>query len=402
MKRTRIAAIDVGATKVCTIMADTNGNGNLRITGVGMAASRQSDSDISEDINDATLLISPSVKRAEKMAGYRLKSACVSISGRDSFSRNNLGVISIPHDNEIVRPADRKRVLELAQSVTVPDDQRLLHVIPRSYTLDGQENIKDPVGMHGFRLHADTHVVTAPAASVDSMGRCFSGLGICVTDLVLKSLASAEAVLTADETQTGVILVDIGGSTTSIAIFRDGSVFWTATIPVGGNHITNDIAVGLGLDFNAAEALKKEYGSVMQSKGIGDSDVAVTEGGCSISCNDLYEVIEARLEELFRLILLQLPQTDCAKTIPSGIVLTGGSCKLAGMVELANKITCLPVRIGTPHNTSNNDGVLRDPACSTCVGLLYWKLKNDSSPNYNTRRFSLHGLLPRGLGLSWR
>lgn len=257
MKRTRISAIDVGSTKVCTIMADTNGADGLRILGVGVTASQGIEKTVVVNTRHAAASISQSVRKAEKMAGYRLKSAYIGVSDTDMSSLNNCGVISVSRNDQLVHAADQKRALEVAQSVEIPDDQRLLHIIPRSYTLDEQANIKDPVGMSGFRLGVETHIVSTAAISIQNLTRCIMHLGVGIDGLVLESLASAEAVLTEDERQSGVVLADIGGAVTDIAVFKDGSVCHTSTLPVGGHHITNDIAVGLGLAFGLAEEMKK-------------------------------------------------------------------------------------------------------------------------------------------------
>ena len=394
MKRTKIAAIDIGSTKVCTIMADINDTGALRILGVGTAASHGLEKGMVVNTRDAAASISQSVKKAEKMTGYRLKSAYVGISGEGMSSLNSRGAISIPYNNELVHTADRKRALEVARSVEVADDQRLLHVIPRSYTLDGQGNIKNPVGMHGFRLNVETHIVTAPVISVQNLTSCVMSLGVGIDGLVLKSLASAEAVLTGDEKQNGVMLADIGGGTTDVAVFKNGSVWHTSTLPVGGHNVTNDIALGLELPFGLAEEIKIKYGNVMSSEKDSD-DVTVTENGHSVSYHDLCEVINARIEELLRLILVQMPQTNYAEALPSGLVLTGGSCNLPGIVELGREATRLPVRIGTPVNPDGDNDTLYDPAYATSVGLLYWKMKNEGSQGWRTRRWDLHVLLPR-------
>ena len=397
MKRIKIAAIDVGSTKVCTIMADINDTGALRILGVGTAASHGLEKSMVVNTRDAAASISQSVKKAEKMTGYRLKSAYVGISGEGMSSLNNRGAISIPHNNELVHTADRKRALEVARSVEVADDQRLLHVIPRSYTLDGQGNIKNPVGMHGFRLNVETHIVTAPVISVQNLISCVMSLGVGIDGLVLKSLASAEAVLIGDEKQNGVMLADIGGGTTDVAVFKNGGVWHTSTLPVGGHNVTNDIALGLELPFGLAEEVKIKYGNVMSSEKDSD-DVTVTENGHSVSYHDLCEVINARIEELLRLILVQMPQTNFTEAFPSGLVLTGGSCNLPGITELGREAIHLPVRIGTPVNIDNDNDNLRDPAYATSVGLLYWKMNNEGSHDWQTKTWGLHVSLPRFLG----
>ncbi len=397
MKRKQIAAIDFGATKVATVMADTNGAGALRIVGVGMAASQGIERRIITNTKQAAATILQSVREAEKMAGYRLKSACVSVSGAGIRSLNSRGLISIPHSNQLVHAADRKRALEIAQSTEIPDDQRLLHVIPRSYNIDGQGSIMNPVGMYGFRLNVETHIVTADTEQVQSLTRCITSNGIGISGLVLKSLASAEAVITEDEKQNGVVLADIGGDITDIAIFKDGSAYHTATLPVGGHHVTNDIAVGLGIPFHLAEAIKKKY-DVLTPETDGGSDVTVTENGCSVSYHDLREIAGARIEEIFRLILLQIRASDDAKPIRSGLVITGGSGSSQGIVKLGRAITRLPVRIGSPLNLYSNDDMLCDPAYATSVGLLYWKMKSHGSQNNWSKRDRLGVLFPRWLG----
>ena len=362
MKRTRIASIDAGASKVVTVMADMNGSRDLRILGLGEAASQGMERDRIANPRQVAAAISQSVKKAEKVAGYRLKSACVAISGTDTSSVTNRGTISIPHSDQQVRAADRKRALHVAIKVEMPVEQRLLHIIPRSYTLDGQGNIKNPVGMHGLHLDVEAHTVTTTAASVKSLTDCMMSLGIGVNRLVLKSLASADAVLTEDEKRNGVILADIGGNATDVTVFRDGSVYHTSTLPVGGHNVTHDIAVGLGLSWETAELVKKEHGDVTISEVQGTTDDVVTESGHTISRGDLREIIAARIEELFRLIILQLPQFGYVKDIPSGLVITGGSCSLPGITEVGRMVTELPVRIGSPIHSLVGAETLHAPA----------------------------------------
>ena len=397
MKKTKIAAIDVGSTKVCTIMADANDAGELRILGFGMAGSHGLQKGVVVNSREASTSILQSVRKAEKMTGYKLKSAYVGISGEGMHSVNNRGNISIPHNDELVHDTDRKRALEVAQSVNVTDDQKLLHVIPQSYTLDGQGNIKNPVGMHGFRLNVETHIVAAPVESVNNLTRCITSLGIKVDGLVLKSLASAEAVLTEDERQNGVVLADIGSGVTDVAVFKNGNIYQTSTLPVGGYNVTNDVALGLGIPFDIAVEIKIKYGNVIPAEKDGD-DTTVTEKGHSVSYHDLCDIIEARVEELLRLILVQIPQTNYAKAFPAGLVLTGGSCNLPGITELGQKATRLPVRIGIPSNIDDENDNLRNSSYATSVGLLYWKMKNEGSQGWQTKRWEPHISLPKFLG----
>jgi cell division protein FtsA len=399
MKRTQIAAIDVGSTKICTIIADMNGNEDPRILGFGVTASQGLEKGAVVNNKETAASISQSVRKAGKMAGCKLKSAYVSIPGTSTNSLNNRGVISIPNNDELVHAADKKRALEIAQSVEVPSDQKLLHVIPRSYTLDGQHNINNPVGMYGFRLDVETHIITTNATSVRDLVKCLTSLGVCTDGLVLTSLASAEAVLTEDErhNHNGVVLADIGGATTDVAIFKNGSVYHTFTLPVGGQHVTNDIAIGLGISTELAEEMKKKYGDVTPVRERVSTNTTITENEHGVSHYDLCQIIQARIEELFRLILFKVQDIDYTNASPARMVLTGGTCNLPGIAELGCDVTRLPVRIGVPLNIDSDNEALRDPAYATSVGLLYWKMRNEHSQEGGISRRGLQVLLPRWL-----
>ena len=382
MKKTKIAAIDVGTTKVCTIMADINDKGELRVLGVGIAPSSGLQKGLVVNFNEVKESIRQSVRRAERVAGYRLESAYISVTGRHISSVNSQGVIAVTRNDQLVRTEDLKRVLEVASSPKVPDDRKVLHVIPRTYTIDGQTGVRNPVGMHGFRLDVETHVITAGVTSVQNLTKCLISIGINIDGMVLGPLASAEAVLSEEERQNGVLVADIGGGTTGIAVFKDNSIYHTSVLPVAGDRISQDISVGLGLSFDLAEEMKKKYGNVMPiNEGEGESDRTLTEDGHSISYLDLSEVVRIRVEELLRLILLELPQSEYVKLIPSGLVLTGGTANLPGIVELGCQITRLPVRIGIPLNLYGISDTLLDPACATSVGLLLWRIKSEGTQN---------------------
>lgn len=389
MKRKKIAAIDVGTTKVCTIMADIDPDGGWpRILGVGIAPSRGLEKALVININEAKQAISESVKKAEQTAGYKLESAYVGVTGRHISSVNNRGVVAITRDDKMVHTDDLKRVLEVARAVKVPSDRKLLHVIPRTYIIDGQEGVKNPVGMHGFRLDVEAHIITAAVTSVQNLTKCIRGVGIEIDDLVLEPLASAEAVLTEQERQNGVVIADIGGGTTDIAVFKDNSIYHTSVLPVAGYQVSRDISVGLNLSFELAEEMKKKYGNVMPVSNEDErkaSDATITEDGHSISSRDLSDIIRPRIEELIRLILMELPRTDFAKFVPSGLVLTGGTANLPGIAELAEKLTRLPVRVGMPLNLYGVADTLYDPAYATSVGLLLWKVRNQGIKNVQAK-----------------
>jgi cell division protein FtsA len=332
------------------------------------------------NINDAKESIRESVKKAENASGYKVESAYVGVTGRAVSSLNNQGVVAITRGDRLVRPDDLKRVLQSAQSIKVPNDRKLLHVIPRSYAVDGQAGVKNPVGMHGFRLDVETHVITTAVASIQNLAKCIRGIGVDIDDLILEPLASGEAVLSEDEKQVGVVLADIGGGTTDIAVFKEGSIYHTAILPVAGYQLTRDVAIGLGLPFDVAEQMKKRYGSVMPVyEGRSETASAIAEDGHGVSYQDLSDIIKARVEEIMRLILLELPRSEYETLVPAGLVLTGGSSNLAGIDMLGREILPLPVRVGSPTSINGISDVLRDPAYATSVGLLIWGAKHESA-----------------------
>lgn len=377
MKR-KIAAIDVGTTKVCTIMGTLDSSSGLRVLGVGIAPSRGIEKALVANAALAKESIRQSIKQAEMMAGYRLDSAYIGVTGKHITSMNSRGTIAITKSDQLVRPEDLKRVLDVALSVKAPGDRKMLHVIPRSYTLDGQE-VKNPVGMHGYELDVEAHVITAAVASVQNLTKCIQSVGIEIDDMVLEPLASAEAVIAEEEKQAGVLIADIGGGTTDIAVLRDGSIYHTSVLPVAGHQITRDIAAGLGLSFELAEEMKKKYGSLLPTEDE-EADRVIGENGHSVSYRDLCDIMRARVEEMMRLVVLELPRTDYARLIPSGIVITGGGANIPGIVEMTQAITHLPVRIGIPPTLNGvSNSMLNDPRFATSVGLVLWKMKNDGS-----------------------
>ena len=388
MKKRTIASVDVGTTKVCTTIADVNDGGTMRVVGVGVAPSVGLHKGLVVNINEARESIRESVKKAEQSSNYKVESAYVGVTGRHVASMNNRGVVAITRNDRVVRPEDLKRVLASAQSVKVPSDRRLLHVIPRSYAVDGQAGVINPVGMHGFRLDVETHVITAAVTSIQNLVKCIRSIGIDIEDLVLEPLASSEAVLTEDEKQVGIILADIGGGTTDIAVFKSGSIWHTSILPVAGYQLTRDVSIGLGLPFDVAEEMKKRYGSVMpvyESKT--ETTTAISQDGHGVSYQDLCDIIRARVEEIIKLILLELPNSEYENLVPAGLVLTGGTSNLSGIAALGREILRLPVRVGAPGNISGITDTLCDPAYATSVGLLLWAAKNEGRQNWQSRGF---------------
>ena len=393
-KRNILASIDVGTTKVCTIVSDVSDDGDIRVIGVGITPCAGLHKGLVVNISEAKDSIRESVRKAEQASGHRVESAFVGVTGRHVSSLNNRAVVAITRNDRLVRSDDLKRVLTSARSVKIPVDRRLLHVIPRGYAIDGQSGVGNPVGMHGFRLDVETHMITAAVTSVQNLVKCIRGVGVDIDDLILEPLASSEAVLSEDEKQVGVILADIGGGTTDIAIFREGSIWHTAILPVAGYQITRDIAIGLGLPFDVAEEMKKKYGSVTpvyEAKTSIGSEALITDGH-GISHQDLCDILRARVEEILRLIVLEMPNSEYETLVPDGVVLTGGSANLAGIEALGRNTLQLPVRVGIPSNIHGIAENLHDPAYATSVGLLLWGAKNKEMQTWQRR----------GLGLAFR
>ncbi len=389
MKKHRIiSAIDVGTTKICTIIAEAN-DSDVRVVGVGLVPSKGMHKALVVNINEAKEAIRESVRRAEQVSNYKIESAYIGVTGRHVTSMNNRGVVAITRGDRLVRPDDLRRVLTAAQSVKTTADRKLIHVIPRTYAVDGQDGVKNPVGMHGFRLDVETHVITAAVNSVQNLVKCIRGVGIDVEDLVLEPLASSEAVLTEDEKQAGVILADIGGGTTDVCVFREGSIWHTVVLPVAGYQLTRDIAIGLGLPFDVAEEMKKKYGSVLPVyEGKAETPTAMSQDGHGISYQDLCDILRARVEEILKLILLEMPNSDYEKIVPAGLVLTGGSSNLSGISTLGQDVLRLPVRVGAPIDMDGIADELRDPAYATGVGLVLWGARHETKGNWDSQGLS--------------
>ena len=394
MKKYRIGAIDVGTAKVCTIMADVIDEEELRILGVGVVPSKGLHKGLVVNITEARESIKQSVRLAEQMAGCKLESAYVGVTGRHVSSMNNRITVSITRNNQVVHPDDLKRAMTIARAVKMPAEQRMLHIIPREYVVDGQTGVKNPVGMHGTRLDVETHIITAAVTSIQNLTKCIRSLGVEIADLVMEPLASAEAVLEPHERIEGVLLADIGAGTTDLALFKNDTIYHTSVLPVAGYQVTRDISIGLGITHEMAEEMKKRYGDVTpRENDAAQKEIAISGDGHSISYNDLSEVIKVRIEEVLRLIVLELPQGDYHKLIPAGLVITGGGANLAGITELGQKMMKMPVRIGVPARLSGVSDTLNDPAYATGVGLLLWKLRNQYTRLPGARKNNSRGLL---------
>jgi cell division protein FtsA len=380
----KIAAIDIGTTKVCTIMGILDDKFGLRVQGIGIAPSHGIEKAVVANVNQVKESIRQSINKAEMMAGSKLSSAYIGFTGQSMSSENKKATIAITHGDQLVRQDDLKRVLDVALNAEAPGERKILHVIPRAYTLDGQE-VQNPIGMHGNEFGIEAHVITGTSASVQNLTQCINGVGIGIEEFVLEPLAGAEAVLSEEEKQSGALVVDIGGGITNIAVLKDGCIYHTSVLPVAGQHVTQDIAAGLGLLIEQAEEIKKKYGS-LQPLQEGEGDKVLSENGRDVLYGDLSDIINARMEELMRLVMMELPRTDYASLIPAGIVITGGCANIPGIVEMAQNVTRLPVRIGMPSALNGvSSALLNDPAYSTSVGLILWKMKNRRAENQSAQ-----------------
>jgi cell division protein FtsA len=371
-----VVGIDIGTTKVCTLVARVEGDRNLRILGVGIEPAQGIRKGTIVDLQAASQSIAHSIEKAERSSGLEVTAGLVSLAGSHVSSVNSKGVVGI--SGRVIDQEDVARALDAAQAVAIPHNREIIHVIQRGFTVDGQDGIRMPVGMHGYRLEVEAHIITAAAATVENLRQSVQASGVEVTQFVLNPLASAEVVLSETERQMGVVICDIGGGTTDMAIYIDGDVWHTMVLGVGGNHVTSDIAHGLRLSMAQAEEIKRQYGHALQNE-IDEKDVFSArifgdETTTQISRRELAMIIEARMEEIFDLVLQEIKRSGYDGLLPAGMVLTGGSSLLPGTRALASRVMGLPVRIARPENMVGLTDQLHSPAFSTSVGLLYWAL----------------------------
>lgn len=377
-----IVGIDVGTTKVCTLVGRIEAEKSIRILGVGIESSEGIKKGTIIDLESATHAISRSIKQAESTSGLEITTALVSMAGSHVSSVNSRGSTGV--SNGLIEEYDLLRSLEQARAVAIPHDREIIHVIQRSYTVDNQEGIRNPIGMHGYRLEVEAHIITAATATVDNLRKCVHAAGVQTQQFVLNPLASAEVVLTEQERQMGVAVCDIGGGTTDLAIYVDGDVWHTMVLAVGGNHVTQDIAHGLRLPITQAEEIKKQQGHALRAEIGADEYFKIRPFGeerqVQINRQDLAHIIEARVEEVFRLTLQEIKRSGYDGLLPAGMVLTGGTSALPGIQRIASQVLNLPVRIAGPENLLGLVDRLYSPAYSTSVGLLMWALSMHAQP----------------------
>lgn len=373
MRDNILASIDVGSSKICTLVGEVTPESDLRILGVGVTPSQGVKKGMVDNIQEATEAIASSVEKAERSSGSRVLAAHVSISGNHVNSLNNRGIATIPGRERPITKQDIDRAVEEAQALNLPTNREVLHVLPRFFVVDGQEHVSDPVGMYGQRLDMETHIVSGSLTAVQNLTQCVESAGVQVEALVLSPLASAQAVLEEEEKRQGIIVADIGGGTTGIAVFVDGAVFHTSVLPVGGYHLTHDLVAGLRAPFTSVEDLKTEYGSAMPSQVNPEEMVELEAFGGQrhkeVSRRRVAEILQARVEEILEMIYIDAKRAGFDEMVAAGLVLTGGSASLPGIDELAEQVLRMPVRVGLPRGIHGLADSLNSPAYAASVGL---------------------------------
>lgn len=394
-----ICAVDIGSTKIATIAATkTKDDENVRVIGFNATKSKGVKRGLIVDIDQVTSAVEESVDKTERMIGHKISNAFTSVGGPHISSLNSHGVVAIANPHGEITEEDVQRVIEAARAISLSTSRQIIEVSPRGYVVDGQEGIKNPIGMSGVRLEVDTHIITASLTNLKNIDRCLSDLGIENEGFIFSGLASAEAVLTDTEKELGVVLVDIGGGKTDVCVYEEGALAYSSSIPVGARHITNDIAVGLRVSLESAEKIKlflsKELSTEqdVSKKSLEErnlDELKLPEDVHDISLKNLIEnIIGARVEEIYRLIGEELEKSEVAQNIPSGLVITGGGSLTVGMPEMGRRILGLPMRLGRPEGITGLLDEVLDPQYATSVGLILYGRKNIIHEETGLKKFN--------------
>jgi len=405
-----LVGIDVGTSKVVVLIGELTRDGSLTIIGKGAPPSAGLKKGVVINIDQTVSSISTAREQAERLSGYRVESAIVGVGGNHVESQNSRGAVAVSGPRREVSVEDIERATEVARAVTIPSNREVLHVLPRGFVVDGQEGVKDPLGMSAVRLEVETHIVHASATAVQNLTKCVQRAEVRIDELVANSLASADAVLTETERELGVAVADFGAGTIDLALFLDGSPFHAAVLPLGGNNVTNDVAIGLKTSLSAAEALKISHGTADPANIAGDDKVSVEDigegSGRTASRAELAAIIEARMREVFEKIGEEIERAGNRGMLPAGLVLTGGAAQLPGTAELGREVLQMPVRVAVPTGVGGLTDNLLTPAYSNAIGLLLWgartvrgyePLRYESAPAPNVvsrMREWLRGLFP--------
>jgi cell division protein FtsA len=392
-----MVGIDIGTSKVVAIVGEVTPDNKLNIVGVGSHPSQGLKRGVVVNIESTVQSIQRAVEEAELMAGCQIYSAYTGIAGSHIRSINSHGIVAI-RDREVTQ-SDVDRVIDAAKAVAIPADQKILHILPQEFIIDNQDSIREPIGMSGVRLEAKVHIVTGAVSAAQNIVKCMKRCGLMASDIVLEQFASSQSILTDDEKELGVCLIDIGGGTTDIAIFTDGAIRHTAAIPIAGDQVTNDIAIALRTPARNAEDIKIKHACALQD--LADTNQMIdipTVGerqGRHISKRALAEVVEARYEELFNLVAAEIRRSGLEDLMAAGIVLTGGGSKAEGTVELAERVFKVPVRLGVPQHITGLTDVINNPVYATGVGLLLYGMQQRDTNREGLNQSNLKGLWGR-------
>ncbi len=370
-----LVGIDVGTTKVCALIGEFNRDGSLTIVGKGAVPSTGIKRGLVNNIEQTVHSIGEAIEHAERLSGYKIDRAFVGVAGQQVESQNSRGAVAVSGHSREVSREDINRATEVARAISIPSNREVLHVIPRGFIVDGQEGVKDPLGMSAIRLEIETHIVTGSATAVQNLRKCVEAAGVKIDELVVSALASGETVVSETERDLGVAVADMGAGTIDLALFVDGSPFHTAVLPVGGANVTNDVAIGLKTSLQVAEELKVRHGTCDLGSLDDDETISVSvlgePAGRSVSRLDVCRIIEARMRETFELLKAEMDNAGRGM-LPAGLVLTGGAAQLAGAAELGREVLEMPVRVAAPSNVGGLVDNLLTPAYSTSIGLLLW------------------------------
>lgn len=380
MPKNIVVGLDIGSTKVAAIVGEVSDDGEVRIVGVGECPSKGLRKGIIVDIERTAKAVEQAAVIAERMSGCSINSVYVGITGPHIKSVNNRGVVAVANAEREITVEDVQRVLQAAKVIPLPADRRIIHVLPRQYIVDGYDGIIDPVGMAGSRLEVETQIVTGAFASIQNSFKAIEKTGLEVEDFVLNPLASGEAVLLPAEKELAAVVVDIGGGTTEIALFDQGGLWFTSILPVGGDYVTSDLAVGLRTPLAQAEQVKKEHGCVLASLMPDDDYIEISSVGGQdskrVSKKMIASIIEPRMHEIFTMVRQEIINSGYGGLIPGGVILTGGSSAMDGVVELATEVLQMPVRLGFPTNVGGLSDIFQSPGYATGIGLVLYGSKN--------------------------
>ncbi len=392
-----ICGIDIGSYKIATIVGiESKEDGEPRIIGFNTTPSRGVKKGLIVDIDQVTGVVEESVEKAERMAGHKIKGAFVSIGGPHIASLNSHGVVAVSNPSAEIGEADVERVVEAARAISLSTTKQIIEVTPREYIVDGQSGIKNPIGMSGVRLEVDTHIITASLTSLKNIDRCLGDLGIDNHGFIFSGLSASEAVLTDTEKELGVLLMDIGGGKIDLALYSEGALSYSGSIPVGARHITNDIAVGLRVSLESAEKIKlylareaKRTHEATRADKLDLSHIGIEEKLPQISLKNLISgIMQPRMEEIFKLVAAEVDKSDYKQHIPSGVVVTGGGALTVEMVEVGKRIMRLPVRVGVPRGVAGLLDEVLDPQYAATVGLILYGRKNIIAPTEGFKNFN--------------